>query len=106
MKPQNAETAWAPKPMLCEVEGQLVQLLPRTFTSGSRGWHGQMKVTCQGERCQLSVICTIIGSKPTVPEANGTVQKATRPGGSKKGRKNHADDEVASDPSFPLSERS
>lgn len=39
-------------------------LTARTFSSGSRGYWAGGKVSINGERCQVSITATVIGSKP------------------------------------------
>ena len=35
----------------------------RRFTTGSRGYHATGKAMVNGERCQVNVVITVIGSK-------------------------------------------
>lgn len=39
-------------------------LSARTFSTGSRGYWATGKVNINGERCQVSITATVIGSKP------------------------------------------
>lgn len=45
------------------VDDQVMTLVPKNFKTGSTGWHGQGKIAIQGQRCQVSITCVIIGSK-------------------------------------------
>jgi len=44
-------------------------LVPKTFKTGSRGYWAGGKVTINGERCQVTVTVTVIGSKPVASAA-------------------------------------
>jgi len=50
--------------VVASIDEQTIILTPKVFTTGSLGWHGQAKVEVDGTRCQVSVVLTVIGSKP------------------------------------------
>lgn len=53
-------------PVVCAFGEERVQLMPKQFSSGSVGWHGNCKSTVHGVRVQCNVLLTIVGSKPEV----------------------------------------
>jgi len=52
------------EPLHCDIEGEILQLLPKVFKTGSFGWHGQAKITYSDTRIQANVVLTVIGSRP------------------------------------------
>jgi len=46
------------------IDEQTLLLMPKVFQTGSLGWHGQGKLRIDDTYMQVSVICTVIGSKP------------------------------------------
>jgi len=46
------------------IDEQTLLLLPKVFKTKSLGWHGQGKLRIDDTYMQVSVICTVIGSKP------------------------------------------
>jgi hypothetical protein len=60
-------------------EGESVGMIvaqPKDFASGSRGFHGQGKITIGEKRYQCQVQLVEIGSKTMLAEAKGTVEQA------------------------------
>jgi hypothetical protein len=47
----------------CTFAGSQYDLHPKLFSTGSRGWYGSTKSYVDGWKCQVSITCTIIGSK-------------------------------------------
>lgn len=43
---------------------QTLELAPKEFKTGSRGYHGQGKVTMEGKKYQLNIMAVEVGSKP------------------------------------------
>lgn len=72
---------------------EAITLRPKQFASGSVGWHGQGKMTIHEVRCQVNIICTVVGSKPvnSSPSLEGKLAEAfggpPRPPKSKKASK-------------------
>ncbi len=57
--------------VVVELEGTTNQFLlsPKTFSTGSRGYHGQGKIELpNGKRYQVNLLLTEIGSKPKKSE--------------------------------------
>jgi len=62
--------------VVAEIDGQSIIMGPKVFKTGSLGWHGQAKVEVDGTRCQVSIVLTVIGSKPSVgPTPPSTLEK-------------------------------
>lgn len=44
---------------------EMVYLDPKEFKTGSKGWFTNSKVQLNGQKVQLNINATIVGSKPT-----------------------------------------
>ena len=54
------------KPIQLTIDGQVLNALPKEFSSGSKGYYANGKVMIDGRMCQVGCNITIIGSKPEV----------------------------------------
>jgi len=69
------------KPVTLVLEdGTTVAALPKRFSSGSVGWYFSGRLVLAEVSCQVSMCCTIVGSKPGwVPYSERSVQNGTMP---------------------------
>jgi hypothetical protein len=51
-------------PKVVSVDGQMLNAMPKEFSTGSKGYHASGKLLLDGSMCQANIILTIIGSKP------------------------------------------
>jgi len=65
-------------PVKVAVEEYPMYLMPKVFTTGSLGWHGQGKVVLSDTPCQVNIVITIIGSKPSVGPTPAATAKPKR----------------------------
>jgi len=52
------------KPVQLSIEGQILNAMPKEFSSGSKGYYANGKVMIDGRNCQVGCNITIIGTKP------------------------------------------
>jgi len=88
------------------IDEQSLLLMPKIFQTGSLGWHGQGKLRIDDTYMQVSVICTVIGSKPGyVKKAyQGTEQPSTNGQGTERpttGPEKAPEGPPATSPLFP-----
>lgn len=56
------------------INGNMLLLVPKVFSTGSLGWHGQSKLVIADTKCQLNFTVTVIGSKP-LPAVDSDVSR-------------------------------
>jgi hypothetical protein len=74
----NQEWERSAEPLRCLIDLFQVICPAKAFKTGSRGWYGNAKTIIGDERVQVSITCTVIGSKPK-PETPDGEQVSTSP---------------------------
>lgn len=65
-----------------------IVLVPKEFSSGSLGWHGQAKSFIGDTKVQVNFMVTVIGSKPNQPNTGEVQSGGTKPAASLPGEQN------------------
>jgi hypothetical protein len=65
-EPKKLDLSTMPKSISAQIDGQSMVADYREFSTGSKGYHATAKLKIGGNRCQVNLLVTVIGSKPEV----------------------------------------